>query len=144
MSQLSLHQLLVRPKINYEVSTLCYSFSSYSSPAYISDLLTIYVSSKQLRFSTGTRNLKVPSPEMRYFVQRSSLLAQQSRTQFPLCSAASRPHSLSHKKSLKRQLFNHLHHHHHLLLSLNREGHWGTTDDFATSLEYVCITAQLN
>ena len=28
---------------------------------------------------------------------------------------------------------NHHHHHHHHQLSLNREGHWGTTDDFTTS-----------
>ena len=27
-----------------------------------------------------------------------------------------------------------LNHHHHRHLSLNHQGHWGTTDDFATSL----------
>ena len=31
-------------------------------------------------------------------------------------------------------VFQHHYHHHHL--SLNREGRWGTTDDFATSFLY--------
>ena len=32
-----------------------------------------------------------------------------------------------------------LHHHHHHHQSLNREGHWGTTDDFATSFLHFCL-----
>ena len=32
-----------------------------------------------------------------------------------------------------RHWFHHHHHHHHHHQSINREGRWGTTDDFATS-----------
>ena len=35
------------------------------------------------------------------------------------------------------QTHHHYHHHHHL--SLNREGRWGTTDDFATSFLHVSL-----
>ena len=31
------------------------------------------------------------------------------------------------------------HHHHHHHLSLNREGRWGTTDDFTTSFLYFSL-----
>ena len=42
------------------------------------------------------------------------------------------PHKLKKSKPFMRKKTNTLSHHHHHL-SLNREGHWGTTDDFATS-----------
>ena len=36
-------------------------------------------------------------------------------------------------------VFHHRHHHHHHHQSLNCEGRWGTTDDFATSFLYFSL-----
>ena len=41
-------------------------------------------------------------------------------------------------RSTLHELLNHHHHHRHHL-SLNREGRWGTTDDFATSFLHFCL-----
>ena len=38
----------------------------------------------------------------------------------------------------------HHHHHHHHHQSLNREGRWGTTDDFATSFLHFSIFHRVN
>ena len=40
---------------------------------------------------------------------------------------------------LKQNNLFHHHHHHYHHLSLNREGRWGTTDNFATSFLHFCL-----
>ena len=46
--------------------------------------------------------------------------------------------------SLTADSHHHHHHHHHHHLSLNREGRWGTTDDFTTNfLHFPLLTTAL-
>ena len=42
-------------------------------------------------------------------------------------------HYHHHRRRRRHHHHHHNHHHHHHHLSLNREGRWGTTDDFETS-----------
>ena len=51
----ALHWLLVQARVDHKLSTICHFFSSDSSPAYLSDLLTVYTPSRQLRSSADTR-----------------------------------------------------------------------------------------
>ena len=53
----ALHWLPVQARIDYKLPTICHNFFSDSSPAYLSDLLTVYTSSRQLCSSADTRTL---------------------------------------------------------------------------------------
>ena len=66
----SLHWLPVQARIEYKLSTLCHNFFSNSSPVYFSDLLTVYTPSRQLRSSTDTRMLRIPSVRTKTFGHR--------------------------------------------------------------------------
>ena len=56
----ALHWLPVRARIDYKLSTFCQYFFSGSSPAYFSDLFTVYTPSRQLRSSADTWILYIP------------------------------------------------------------------------------------
>ena len=64
----ALHWLPVQAKIDYKLSTSCHNFSD-SPPAYLSDLLTVYTPSRQLRSSADTRTLRVPHVKTKTFGQ---------------------------------------------------------------------------
>ena len=68
----SLHWLPVHARVDYKLCTLCHNCFSNSSPAYISELLTVYTRSRQLRSATNTIILKVPYTKTKSFGQRSS------------------------------------------------------------------------
>ena len=67
----SLHWLPVAARIEYKVSSLCYSSLSDSGPEYLSKVLRIYTPSRQLRSSSDNRILCVPSVKTKTFGQRS-------------------------------------------------------------------------
>ena len=56
----ALHWLLVQARVDYKLSTLCHNFFSDSSPTYLSDLLTVYTPSRQLRSSADTDSSHPP------------------------------------------------------------------------------------
>ena len=64
------HWLPVQAGIDYKLSTICHSFLSDSSPAYFSDLLTVYIPSRQLRSSADTQILRIPHARTYPFCQR--------------------------------------------------------------------------
>ena len=67
----SLHWLPAAARIQYKVSSLCYSSQSDSGPEYLSRVMRIYAPSRQLRSSSDNRILCVPSFKTKNFGQRS-------------------------------------------------------------------------
>ena len=55
-----LHWLPVRARISYKTACLCFNAITSSTPAYLSDLLHLYSSSRSLRSSADIRLLKSP------------------------------------------------------------------------------------
>ena len=55
-----LHWLPVVSRIQYKVATLCYSSFTESYPVYLSELLTVYHPSRQLRSISDTRTFRIP------------------------------------------------------------------------------------
>ena len=66
-----IYRLPVQARVDYKLSTICHNFFSGSSPAYLSDLLTLYTPSRQLRSSADTRTLRIPHVKTKTFGQRS-------------------------------------------------------------------------
>jgi hypothetical protein len=99
-----LHWLPVQQRINYKLSTLCFSFFSGTSPSYISDLLKPYAPSRQLRSSSDDRILCIPRTRTKTYGQRT----------FSFCAATqwnSLPKHLRHSETVstfKRALKTHL------------------------------------
>ena len=55
-----LHWLPVRARISYKTAYLCLNAITFSTPAYLSDLLHLYSPSRSLRSSADIRLLKIP------------------------------------------------------------------------------------
>ena len=60
-----------RKRLVDNLSTVCHNFFSDSSPAYLSDPLTVYTPSRQLRSSADTRSLRIPHVKTQTFGRRS-------------------------------------------------------------------------
>ena len=69
----SLHWLPIRARIQYSISTLCFSVITGAGPQYLSELLHLYTPSRDLRSSADTRILKIPRSNSKAFGQRSFL-----------------------------------------------------------------------
>ena len=67
----ALDWLLVQVKIDYNLSTSCHNFFPDSSPAYLSDLITVRTPSTQLHSSTDTWILRNPYDKTKIFDQCS-------------------------------------------------------------------------
>ena len=101
----TLHWLPVEARIQYKLSVLCHNFFSHASPVYISDLLSVYSPSRQLRSSADTRMLSVPKVRTRKFGERAfSYAAPMMWNSLPvqIRNIDSTP---SFKRSLKTHLF---------------------------------------
>ena len=66
----ALHCVPAQARINYKLSTVCHNFFFDSSPAYFSDLGTVYTPSWQLRSSADTRMLRICHVRTKTFGQR--------------------------------------------------------------------------
>ena len=66
-----LHWLPVVSRIQYKVATLCYSSFTESYPVYLSELLTVYRPSRQLRSISDTRTFRIPFTKSKTFGQRA-------------------------------------------------------------------------
>ena len=101
----SLHWLSINQRINYKLSSLSFSVVTGTAPQYLSELLHIYTSSRQLRSSTDTRQFRVPFFRTKSNGQRS--FSYQAPTVWNDLPAAVR-HSASSttfKSALKTYLF---------------------------------------
>ena len=66
-----LHWLPVVSRIQYKVATLCYNSFTESYPVYLSELLTVYRPSRQLRAISDTRTFRIPFTKTKTFGQRA-------------------------------------------------------------------------
>ena len=101
----SLHWLPVAARIQYKVSSLCYSSLSDSGPEYLSRVLRIYTSSRQLCSSSDNLILCVPSVKTKTFGQRSFSYAGPvtwNKLPYDIRSSQSKT---SFKQALKTHLF---------------------------------------
>ena len=69
-------RLPVQTRVDYKLSTVCLNFFSDSSPVHLSDLLSVYTPSRQLRSSADTRTLCIPHVKTKTFSQRSLTVFQ--------------------------------------------------------------------
>ena len=67
----SLHWLPVEKRIGYKLALLCYKSLNGLSPSYLSDLLTIYTPSRQLRSSSDSHILQISRFHARTLGERS-------------------------------------------------------------------------
>ena len=65
-----LHWLPVVSRIQYKVATLCYNSFTESYPVYLSELLTVYHPSRQLRSISDTRTFRILFTKTKTFGQR--------------------------------------------------------------------------
>ena len=65
----ALHWLPVQARIDYKLSTLCHNFFSDSAPAYLCDILTVYIPSRQLRSYAHALILRIPPVRTKTFGQ---------------------------------------------------------------------------
>ena len=101
----SLHWLLITQKIDYKLASLGVSVINGTGPEYLSELLTIYTPSRQLRFASDTRLFKIPSLKTKTKRQRSfSFQGATVLNSLPQTARYSTPNS-SFMSSLKTHLF---------------------------------------
>ena len=68
----TLHWLPIQARIDYKLSTICHNFFfSSSSPAYISDILSVYTPSRQLRSSADKHTLITPKIRTKTYGERA-------------------------------------------------------------------------
>ena len=67
----SLHWLPIDARIKYKLACICYNSMSTNSPPYLSDLLTVYTASPQLRSCSDNAVLRRPSVRTVSYGQRS-------------------------------------------------------------------------
>ena len=65
------HWLPVEQRIEYKLLLFAFKFVNNDGPLYLSDLLRLYIPSRQLRFSSDTRLLRIPSFRLKSFWQRN-------------------------------------------------------------------------
>ena len=61
------HRLPVVSRVQYKVATLCYNSFTESYPVYLSELLSVYHPSRQLRSISDTRTFRIPFTRTRTF-----------------------------------------------------------------------------
>ena len=67
----TLHWLPVKARIVYKLSVLCHLFFSGNAPAYLSDILHVYIPSRDLRSSSDLKLLRVPRVVTKTFGESS-------------------------------------------------------------------------
>ena len=65
------HWLPIVSRIQYKVEALCYNSFTESYPVYLSELLTVYHPSRQLRSISDTRTFRIPFTKTKTFGQRA-------------------------------------------------------------------------
>jgi len=101
----SLHWLPIQARIDYKLSVLCHNFFSESCPSYLTELLSVYSPSRQLRSSADMRILSVPKTRTKTYGERSfSFCAPKQWNSLPL-HIRNIPTTHAFKTALKTHLF---------------------------------------
>ena len=91
-----LHSLPIVSRIQYKVATLCYNSFTESYPVYLSELLTVYHPSRQLRSISDTNTLRIPFTKSKTFGQRAfSFTGPTQWISLPCCVCYLASHLLS-------------------------------------------------
>ena len=67
----TLHWLPIAHRVQYKISTVCFSSLAGTAPQYLSDLLQPYTPTRQLRSASDTRTFRVPRVNTKTFGERS-------------------------------------------------------------------------
>ena len=101
----TLHWLPVEQRIEYKLLLLAFKSVNNDGPSYLSDLLKFYIPSRQLRSSSDTRLLRIPSFRLKSFGQRKfSYQASVLWNSLPISLRHSNS-TLAFKTALKSHLF---------------------------------------
>ena len=101
----TLHWLPVEQRIEYKLFLLAFKSVNNDSPSYLSDHLKFYIPFRQLRSSSDTRLLRIPSFRLKSFGQRKFLYqASVLWNSLPISLRHSNS-PLAFKKALKTHLF---------------------------------------
>ena len=101
----TLHWLPVEQRIEYKLLLLAFKSVNNDGPSYLSDLLKFYIPSRQLRSSSDTRLLRIPSFRLKSFGQRKfSYQASVLWNSLPISLRHSNS-TLAFKSALKTHLF---------------------------------------
>ena len=99
------HWLPVEQRIEYKLLLFAFKSVNNDGPLYLSDLLRLYIPSRQLRFSSDTRLLRIASFRLKSFGQRKfSYQASVLWNSLPISPRHSNSTS-AFKSALKTQLF---------------------------------------
>ena len=103
-----LHWLPIVSRIQYKVASLCYNSFTESYSVYLSELLTVYHPSRQLRSVSDTRTFRIPSTKQRpldneLFLSRAG--ARHSGTLYRMMFVIRAASTSSFKQALKIHLF---------------------------------------
>ena len=99
------HWLPVEQRIEYKLLLFAFKSVNNDGPLYLSDLLRLYIPSRQLRFSSDTRLLRIPSFRLKSFGQRKfSYQASVLWNSLPISLRHSNS-TLAFKSALKTHLF---------------------------------------
>jgi len=102
----TLHWLPVQARIEYKLSTICHNFFfSTSSPAYISDILSVYTPSRQLRSSADKHTLIIPKIRTKSYGERAFAYAGPKQWNSLPQNIRQVESSCSFKRALKTHLF---------------------------------------
>ena len=71
----SLHRLPITRRIDYKLSSLCFSVNNGTGSKYLSELLTIYTPSRQLRSAADTELSRIPAFNTKTNGQRSFFIS---------------------------------------------------------------------
>ena len=102
----TLHWLPVTHRIQYKISTTCFSSISGTAPQYLSDLLQPYTPARQLQSASDTRTFVTPSVNTKTFGERSFSFAGPSVWNNLPQTLRHSDSTSSFKAALKKHLFN--------------------------------------
>ena len=100
-----LHWLPVHSRIQYKISTLCYNSFSDTYPLFLSELLTVYYPSRQLRSILDTKTFRIPLTKTKIFGERAFSFTGPKQWNSLPDDVRYSPSLLSFKKARKTYLF---------------------------------------
>ena len=98
-----LHWLPVVSRIQYKIATLCYSSFTESYPVHLSELLTVYHPSRQLRSISDTRTFRIPFTKTKTFGQRAFSFTDPTQWNSLLYDVRHSVSTSSFKQALKKK-----------------------------------------
>ena len=101
----SLHWLPVQARIEYKLCVICHNFFSSSTPEYLSDLLSVYTPSRNLRSSADARILSIPRVRTKTYGERAFAFCGPEQWNSLPSNIRHTKSTVAFKKILKTHLF---------------------------------------